>query len=165
MQSSTQLILPDPTQKGVSAQTHYSNFFLTINTNYRPPTKVQAVVYSKILYELMPRFFTKPVLAKCIRAQPGTKISSVQVVDWGVELGTHPQGQRLHTHAFIKFVHNGSMQLDIPSIQRELLALWPSEFESDQFRAFPAPKSIAVHVKWIPAREEMLARYIHKQKM
>jgi len=159
MQATTQLSVAAPAGGAPAPTENYSNFMLTGNTNHRPTSLVNARIYSDVLKGVLERFFTLPVLGRIVKVKPGTKITKVQVREWGVELGTHPQGQRIHFHAFLKFTHTGSMQLSIPDIQQELLALFPDMV----MIGVPKPRSMAIHVRWVPAQEEMLARYIKKQ--
>lgn len=136
---------------------NFSNFLLTANTNIRPHTPQDAQMFGDYLYRVLPLFFAPDVMSKCIRVKSGTRVTAYTVSQWGVELGTDKFGQRVHFHAFLKFTHTGSMQLSIPKIQEEFLALWNAPGNPKLLR------SLAVHIRWLPAQEELTKRYISKQ--
>lgn len=131
-----------------------------LNTNYRPPSVQAAKDYSDAMYRVLAAFLRPGPLSQCVELRGNTRVTGLNIAQWGVELGTSPKGQRVHAHCFLKFKHTGSMQLSIPKMQQTFLAIWRHE----NITGITAPQSLAVHIKWIPAHEEMLKKYIYKQQ-
>jgi hypothetical protein len=147
-----------------SANTHYSNFFLTVNTNVRPNDKAEALAVGGQLQAVGKQFFTLDVIEDMLRFKYGDKATQLRLVDrisvpsWSIELGRTNRGQRVHLHAFIKIVHHTWLVLDRPSIQQ-----WFNE----HLQALPDGeiyRGCYVNIRWIPASEEMALAYIVKQQ-
>jgi len=146
-----------PRKTAAGKEIHYSNFFLMINSNLRPPTSVQARQWGYIMHNTANSFWEQQNFLQVIdKRDPATKLLSVKIGPWRVELS--PINQRVHLHAMIKVVHDGSVQLDIPKIQQVFVSLWPPPSDT-----IPPLRSVAVNVKWVPAQMEMIARYVSKQ--
>lgn len=138
----------------------FSNFLLTINSNYRPRDDTDAQTTAAQLKLAAERFFQLDPILECVsvRGEGHTvadNITRVEVVTWSIELGTSTRGQRLHIHALLKFVHSTWLQLD-----REAIATWWRNELSDDVRI----KNIYVNIRWVPATEELLKAYIEKQQ-
>jgi len=148
-----------PTIKGTK-EDHFSNLLLTLNTNWRPKTKEEARQQAQWLYAALRLFLTPRFLAPCVKLRGNTRIKALKISQWGVELGTQAKGQRIHAHSFLKFTHSGSMQLDPIKIKEQLTLAW-----REANPGVEPPKNFYVNVKWVPATDEMLRRYIAKQAL
>ncbi len=145
-------------QPTLSLEDHYSNFMLTGNTNWRPKTKDQAKTQAQWCYAVLRVYLTPEYLSPCVRLVGTTRVKSLKISGWGVELGTNKKGQRIHFHSFLKFTHTSSMQLAVPMLKQQFLRAWVVALPT-----VPAPSNPYFNVKWYPAQEEMLKRYIYKQ--
>ena len=155
MQYSVQPSAKVPRKTAEGKEIHYSNFFLTINTNIHPGSSAEATYLGYVCHTAAQDFWQKQNFLQVInKKDPDTKLLKVDIGPWGVELS--PTQQRVHVHAFVKIVHDGIVQLDIPEIQKVFLSLWPKS-------SLVPLGSVAVHVKWVSAQAEMLARYVSKQ--
>lgn len=137
---------------------HYSNFFVTFNTNIRPKTPVEARFLGHVLYVTLQRLFQEDMMQDAIKTKPGTEVLSAHIGPWAVELG--PEQQRVHGHAVMKFVHDGWLQLDPKALQKTFISLWPTNVGG---AAVPTLNNVYVNVKWGAATSEMIARYLAKQ--
>ena len=151
------------TPTGVSANEHYSNFFLTVNTNFRPHDKAEAMSVGRELQALGAQFFTLDTIEDMIKFKYGEKsamlrhVQKISVPSWSIELGTSSKGQRVHLHAFIKIVHHTWLMLSAGNIQ----AWFNAGFER---LGDTRIKGVYANVRWIPASEEMAIAYTVKQR-
>ncbi len=161
MDASTQYVVQNEkvARKHDGKEIHYSNFFVTFNTNLRPRTPAEATFLGHVLYVTLQRLFQEDVMQDCIKTKPGTEVLSVHIGPWAVELG--PEQQRVHAHAAMKFVHNGWLQLDPKVLQSSFIKLWPKY--AGPSVPVPALNTVYVNVKWGAATAEMIARYLSKQ--
>lgn len=144
----------------VNVEDHYSNFMFTGNTNWRPKSKDQAKQQAQWVYTVLRVFLTPRYISPAVRLAGSTRVKGLKITGWGVELGTNTKGQRIHFHAFLKFVHTGSMQLDVPMLKQQFLAAW-----NEALPTVTPPSNPYMNVKWYAATEELLKRYIYKQSM
>ena len=142
---------------GKPLRQHYSNFLVTINTNYRPRTDAEANEIAHVLWQVADEFFQlEPILDACTFPSGGgvQLIDKVSVADWSIELGTDKRGQRVHSHALIKLVHHTVLRLSVPVIKA---------FFSERLMALDGRiHGVYCNVRWIPATEEMTLAYIRK---
>ena len=149
---------------GVSKYTHYTNIFMTLNTNFRPTDTAEAMQIGAELQAIGRRFFTLDEIEKVLRFRYGDPerliryIDKIEIPRWSIELGTTAKGQRVHLHALIKIVHHTYVQLDSRATQ---------EFFNEGFAAIPDAriKNCYAHFRWLPATEEMALAYIGKQQV
>lgn len=146
---------------GAPKKKKFSNFLVTINSNYRPRDDTDARATAEELKSAAEKFFTLEPILECVsvRGPPGVSVADnivrVEVVTWSIELGGNTRGQRLHVHAMLKFVHTTWLQLKPEAIK----AWWVKELEDDV-----RIKNIYVNIRWVPATEELLKAYIEKQQ-
>lgn len=81
---------------------HYSWFLVTINTNYRPKTRADAVAVGQELFNafrtlLTPEGFQAIIVVKK-KGDTYDKVDHIEVPDWATELGKDPRGKRVHLH-------------------------------------------------------------------
>jgi hypothetical protein len=154
-------VAPGP-RAGQKDRDHYSNFLLTVNTNYRPRDDTEAEVIATKLHVASNEFLQLEPIMSAVKfvgaaAKTGTPadILRVEVTSAAIELGTDTRGQRVHLHAFIKFKHRTMMQLDGKVIQA-----WFNHALEDDKRI----KNCYVNVRWVPASDEMVQAYIAKHQ-
>jgi hypothetical protein len=128
-----------------------------VNTNYRPPNNEAGQLVADKLYEAADQFLTPDGISAAIKLISAyatmADIKSVDVAQWAVEVGTHVQGQRVHLHAFIKIKHSAVIQLNVADIK---------QFFEQRMVGVAGIRSCAVHVRWIPATDELTKAYINK---
>jgi len=134
---------------------HYSDFFLTINTNIRPTSPAQATFLGKVMEVTMSHMFQEDAFKPAVKVTPGTHILDANIGPWSVELG--PDQQRVHAHAFMKFEHDGVMQLSPEGLRSVFLSLWPKDPN------IPPLKNVYVDIKWVKATDKLIAAYLSKQ--
>lgn len=141
---------------------HYSNFLLTVNTNYRPRDQTDAETVATELEVAANRFLQLQPILECLERAATQRnvtrpleddIIRVEVLTATIELGTNARGQRVHLHAYIKVVHRTVLTMNARAVQD-----WFREALSDD----PRIKNIYVNVRWVPATEEMTRDYIEK---
>lgn len=159
---------PKPAQrKGVSGKPrrHYSNFLLTVNTNYRPRDDTDAATVATELDVAANRFLQLGPILECLERTATQRsvtrpieedIIKVEVPTASIELGTNTRGQRIHLHAYIKIVHKTVLTMNAKAVQA-----WFREALADDQRI----KNVYVNVRWIPATDEMTRDYIEKHSI
>lgn len=167
-----------------SPKTRFSNFFVTINTNFRPRNSAEA---TQVGHELFAAFRTMltPVGFRYITVIMNkdhtfdNNILEFDVPYWATELGKDPRGARVHLHAFIKVTHTSFIRLSPNRIKHWVRP--PSEHDKNPEMAAvgaelrkersaeslaladdPRIKCLKLDIKHVPATEEMIQRYIKK---
>jgi hypothetical protein len=137
-----------------STRTHYSNFLVTINTNYRPQYQDDLADVAQNLENAMYQLFTHENLKKVLSFKYGGDYSQVEDIDveFGREVGTHSKGGRLHSHSIVRIKHYTHLRLIPGEISRII-----KEQMNDQ-----RVKNVYVNVKWFQG-EQFLEDYIEKQ--
>lgn len=142
---------------------HYSNFVLTVNTNYRPRDDADGQRVADQLYRVADVFLTPDGILSTLKFMVASgsarDISAIHVGDWAVEVGTHRMGQRVHLHAFVKIQHSTMLQFDVPTLKmffQDRMCVEGAEYYTR------GVKSIAAHAQWVRASEELISEYVLK---
>lgn len=133
---------------------HYSNFLLTVNSNFRPSSREEALEMRDRLRTGMKALCTEQGMRSSIKFLNGgnyyDNILEPIDVEFAAELGEDPKGSRIHVHALMKLVHNDKVQLNREAIKSVVGS------------ASGIP-SLYVNAKWVPS-ERTVQDYIKKQQ-
>ncbi len=131
----------------------YSNFLLTINTNYKPEFQSDLAEVAEQLETALYGLFTHENLRKIVSFPRGGDYSQLHDinVEFSREVGKHAQGGRVHAHAIIKIQHNSYIRLDPKAIQKIMVE------QIDDTRV----KNVYVNVKAFRG-EQYVRDYINK---
>lgn len=151
--------------KAGNERRHYSNWLITVNTNYRPKDDTDAEAVATELEVAANRFLQLGPIIECLeRAHSQAHVTTplehdiirIEVPTASIELGTNTRGQRVHLHAYIKVVHRTNLQLNQKDIQ---------QFFREALVDDPRIKNVYVNVRWVPATDEITRDYIEKHSM
>lgn len=102
-------------EKGV----RHSSFFITLNTNYKPEDMRDADSAGQSLRKAMKKMFAREGLEKIVTFMEGSWDDIISVDgEFVVELGDHPKGNRIHSHATLHFTHRAKIRLDFPAMRQ-----------------------------------------------
>lgn len=139
--SSTTNSKNDPNKK------RYSQFFLTVNTNYRPKNDAESQEVGYELRDAMRGLRTEANLEKIFRTDSGSVQSKVSEMDIEsvIEIGQHPKGQRIHGHATFDTTHTGDLKMNFGEIKRIIL----EEMNDDRVKGLYINVRMMKHDKYI----------------
>jgi hypothetical protein len=132
---------------------NYSNYIITINTNYRPKYQNDLSDIADKLTSALNNLFTHNHLPHVIAFPKGGNYSMIEDIDveFGEEVGAHAKGGRLHAHAVVKIKHHTFIKLKPNEISKILVD------EIDDERV----KSLYVNIRFFYG-EQFIQDYIQK---
>ena len=112
-----------------------SNFFVTINTNQRVQTPSEAIKIRDALRKTVHQFAVEKKMKRMTEILiPGDDWDK-NVLDlsaeFGVEVGHHKFGRRVHVHVQITILHTTKLRLNLPEVRHLMNSKFAKEFGED----------------------------------
>jgi hypothetical protein len=145
-----------------TSNVRYSNYLITISTNYRPKSEGDYYDMAARLEELLHVAFNYQSMDRYVFDFIGdhkddewkTPYIVQAEANWGVELGRNSKGGRIHAHIIVEVAHKSKIWVNIQKLK---------DFFDEQLK--PRVKGCRVHVKMIPADMQKALAYARKEQI
>ncbi len=117
----TEVTRPAVASKGEKKQ--FSDFFITINTNYRPKTNEESFSMGAKLRTVVQKLFQDPEALRSVLDER-TDFDRIENVDsnFSIEIGRDPRGRRVHTHIQATITHTTKVFFDKAAVKAFVMA-------------------------------------------
>jgi len=139
----------------------YSNFFLTINTNYRAKSDSDFDTFTRAYAEVLSEMFNKKKMGAIIRFLPPNeddewKRPYILKADahTNLEEGTTVRGGRIHSHSLIEITHKSKIHINARAVKNMVY---------DKMKPYGV-KGPYVHVQLVNEEQKKILSYMRKDE-